>query len=154
MTSPSKPPFSIDPASSTSTPQRAMVTRHLSAKSQIRAAQSFTFFSCLAVLALPLVIPMFIWVAASIFMYAAAAHHPNAKVASYVRRAGYRFYSTFALLVIMGFFGFMLAEWIGRFNLIILVWVITILLVIPFGVRDMLRAAKDDWQDLTVEVEA
>lgn len=135
-------------------PNRTTITRQISAKQQMRSAQSFTFFSCLAVLALPLVIPMFIWVAASIFMYAAAAHHPNPKVVDYVRYAGYRFYATFALLVVMGFFGFMLAEWIGRLNLILLVWAITILLVIPLGVRDMWRAAKDDWQDITVEVEA
>jgi hypothetical protein len=135
-------------------PTRPTVTRQISAKQQMRSAQSFTFFSCLAVLALPLVIPMFIWVAASIFMYAAAAHHPNPKVVHYVRQAGYRFYATFALLVVMGFFGFMLAEWMGRFHLILLVWAITMLLVIPLGLRDIWRAAKDDWKDITVEVEA
>ncbi len=141
-------------STNTSRPNRPTVIRRISAKQQMRSAQSFTFFSCLAVLALPLVIPMFIWVAASIFMYAAAAHHPNPKVVDYVRTSGYRFYATFALLVIMGFFGFMLAEWMGRLNLMILVWVMTILLVIPLGVRDMWRAAKDEWQDITVEVEA
>jgi hypothetical protein len=135
-------------------PHRATVIRTISAKQQMRSAQSFTFFSCLAVLLLPLVIPMFIWVAASIFMYAAAAHHPNSKVCEYVRQSGYRFYATFALLVIMGFFGFMLAEWIGRLNLILLVWTVTILMVIPLGVRDMYRASKEHWQDMTVEVEA
>jgi len=133
---------------------KATVTRTISAKQQMRAAQSFTFFSCLAVLTLPLVIPMFIWVAASIFMYAAAAHHPNSKVCDYVRHSGYRFYATFALLVIMGFFGFMLAEWIGRLNLILAVWAITALIVIPLGVRDMYKASKENWQDMTVEIEA
>ena len=78
----------------------ATETHHIiTAKEQMRAAQGFTFFSCLAVLLLPLAIPLFIWVAASIFMYAAAANHPNPKVCEYITQSGYRFYSTFALLV-------------------------------------------------------
>lgn len=143
---------------SSSTPNavrpRATVTRHISALEQRRTAQRFTVFSCLAVLSLPLLIPMFIWVAASIVMYAAAAHHPNPRVAQYVRLAGYRFYATFALLVIMGFFGFILAEWMGRLNVILFVWLIAVLLVVPLGVRDWVRAHKEHWQAITVEVEA
>ena len=78
----------------------------ITAKQQMRTAQTFTFFSCLAVLLLPLVIPMFIWIAASIFIYAASFSHPNPKVCDYVRRSGHRFYSTFALSVVMAFFGY------------------------------------------------
>ena len=137
-----------------SRPPRAKVIRTITAQQQKRSAQHFTLFSSLAVLALPLVIPMFIWVAASIFMYAAAAHHPNPKVCEYVRRSGYRFYATFALLVLMGFFGFMLAEWMGRWNLILTVWAVTILMVVPLGIADIWRAGRENWQDMTVEVEA
>jgi heme/copper-type cytochrome/quinol oxidase subunit 2 len=126
----------------------------ISAKQQMRAAQGFTFFSCLAVLLLPLFIPMFIWIAASIFMYAAAANHPNPKVCEYIKQSGYRFYSTFVLLVVMAFFGFTLGEKIGALNVLFLVWGISVLLVVPLGVRDMLRASKEDWQDIKMEIEA
>ena len=130
------------------------VKRHLiTAKQQMRTAQTFTFFSCLAVLLLPLVIPMFIWIAASIFIYAASFSHPNPMVCDYVRRSGHRFYSTFALLVVMAFFGFMLSEHIGRLNVLFVVWGICFLLVVPLGVRDMVRASKENWQDMTVEIE-
>jgi hypothetical protein len=126
----------------------------ITARQQMRSAQGFTFFSCLAVLLLPLVIPLFIWVAASIFMYAAAANHPNHKICVYITKSAYRFYSTFALLVVMAFFGFMLGEKIGVLNVLFLVWGISILLVVPLGIRDMLRASKEDWQDLKMEIEA
>lgn len=125
----------------------------ITAKQQKRAAQSFTFFSCLAVILLPFAIPLFIWVAASILMYAAAANHPNPKVCEYIKQSGYRFYSTFALLVVMAFFGFMLGEKIGVLNVLFLVWGISVLLVVPLGLRDMLRASKEDWQDMTMESE-
>jgi hypothetical protein len=126
----------------------------ITAKQQMRAAQSFTFFSCLAVLFLPLAIPLFVWVAASIFMYAAAANHPNPRVCVYIQQSGYRFYSTFALLVIMAFFGFMLGEKIGVLNVLFLVWGISILLVVPLGIRDILRASKENWQDMKMEMES
>ena len=125
----------------------------ITAKQQMRTAQVFTFFSCLSVLLLPLFIPLFIWVAASIFVYAASFSHPNPKVCDYVRRSGHRFYSTFAILVVMAFFGFMLGEHIGRLNVLFLVWAFCFLLVVPVGVLDMWRASKEDWQDMTVEVE-
>jgi len=135
--------------------ESATETHHIiTAKQQMRAAQGFTFFSCLAVFLLPLVIPLFIWVAASIFMYAAAANHPNPKVGEYITQSGYRFYSTFALLVVMAFFGFMLGEKIGVLNVLFLVWGISLLLVVPLGIRDMLRASKEDWQDIKMEIEA
>jgi hypothetical protein len=133
----------------------APVPNHIiTAKQQMRAAQGFTFFSCLAVLLLPLAIPLFIWIAASIFMYAAAANHPNPKVCEYITQSGYRFYSTFALLVVMAFFGFMIGEKIGILNVLFLVWGISVLLVVPLGVRDMLRASKENWQDMKMEIEA
>ena len=131
---------------------QAIKTHLITAKQQMRTAQTFTFFSCLAVLFLPLVIPMFIWIAASIFIYAASFSHPNPKVCEYVRHSGHRFYSTFALLVVMAFFGFMLGEHIGRLNVLFVVWGVCFLLVVPLGVRDMLRASKENWQDMTVEV--
>jgi predicted secreted protein len=54
----------------------------------------------------------------------------------------------------MAFFGFMIGEKIGVLNVLFLVWGISVLMVVPLGVRDMLRASKEDWQDMKMEIEA
>ncbi len=87
-------------------------------------------------------------------MYAAAALIIPILVCEYIAKSGYRFYSTFALLVVMAFFGFMIGEKIGVLNVLFLVWGISVLMVVPLGVRDMLRASKEDWQDMKMEIEA
>lgn len=54
---------------------------------------------------LPLVLsvpPIMIWLAASIFVYASVAHHPDRRVVQYNRWAGYRFYGATGLLVVLG----------------------------------------------------
>lgn len=128
-----------------------MPTKIITAKQQLRAAQSFNFFSCIAIL-LPVLIP--IWIAASIFVYAAVAHHPNQKVRSYLVPAGYRFYGLVGGLVVTLNFSSQLAKWIGGgMPLAIIIWMIAILIVIPLGVRDMLRARKEPWQDMVLDNE-
>jgi len=128
-----------------------MPTKIVAAKQQLRAAQSFNFFSCIAIL-LPVLIP--IWIAASIFVYAAVAHHPNQKVRSYLVPAGYRFYGLVGGLVATLNFSSQMAKWVGGgMHLAIIIWIIAILIVMPLGVRDMLRAKKEPWQDMVIESE-
>ena len=128
-----------------------MVKNIITAKQQRRAAQSFSFFSCIAIL-LPVLIP--IWIAASIFVYAAVAHHPNQKVRSYLVRAGYRFYGLVGGLVATLNFSPQMAKLVGGgMHLIIVIWIIAILVVIPLGVRDIARANKEPWLDMQVEAE-
>ena len=126
------------------------------AKQQMRAAQGFTFFSIIAVLTLPLVIPMIIWVAASIFMYAAAACHPNPKVCDFIKYSGYRFYGVFGILVVvLGFFGPLIAKAIGGWLVLgSIAWGLSVLIVVPLGIRDIWLASKYNWQDMTVECDA
>ena len=76
-----------------------MPVKICTAKQQMRAAQTFTFFSIIAVLLLPAIIPMLLWIAASIFVYAAAAHHPNPRVCEFLKYSGYRFYGVVGALV-------------------------------------------------------
>ena len=128
-----------------------MPTKIITAKQQQRAAQSFAFFSSIAVL-VPVLIP--IWIAASIFVYASAAHHPNEKVCHYLRFAGYRFYGLVGALVAVLNFSPQMAKWVGGgMNLAIIIWIISILVIIPLGVRDILRAKNEPWQDMPVEIE-
>ena len=128
-----------------------MPTKTITAKQQLRAARSFNFFSCIAIL-LPVLIP--IWIAASIFAYAAVAHHPNQKVRGYLVPAGYRFYGLLGGLVVTLNFSSQLAKWVGGgLYLAIIIWIIAILIVVPLGVRDMLRAGKESWQDMVMNGE-
>ena len=43
-----------------------MATKLITAKQQMRAAQSFAFFSSISVILLPAIIPMLLWIAASV----------------------------------------------------------------------------------------
>lgn len=132
-----------------------MATKTITAKQQLRAAQSFAFFSSIAVLLLPLVIPMLLWIAASIFAYCAVACHPNPKVQSYLTPAGHRFYGLIGALVVLLNFSPQMASWLGGWwQLALVVWLLSILVVVPLAVRDILRARKEDWHDMSIEVEA
>jgi len=122
------------------------------AKQQMRAAQTFTFFSIIAVLLLPAIIPMLLWIAASIFVYAAAACHPNPKVCDYIKYSGYRFYGIVGALVIILNFSSHLAKMAGgAIPLAAIIWVVCILIVVPLGIRDLLRAKNEPWQDMEFE---
>lgn len=131
-----------------------MAPKIITAKQQERAAQSFAFFSSLSVLLLPAIIPMLLWIAASIFVYAAVAHHPNHKVREYLKFAGYRFYGLLGALVVALNFSPQMAKWVGGWpQLAIIIWILSILVVIPFAVRDILRARQEPWEDMLVESE-
>lgn len=128
-----------------------MATKIVTAKQQMRAAQAFPFFSSLAVI-IPILIPF--WIAASIFSYCSIAHHPCNRVCQYLVPAGYRFYGLMGTWVVLLNFSSQLADWAGgALRLAFIVWAISILVVVPFGIRDILRARKEPWQDITVETE-
>ena len=128
-----------------------MKTKTISAKQQMRAAQSFNFFSSIAVLIPPL-IP--IWIAASIFVYAAVAHHPNMRVREYLVYSGYRFYGLVGSLVAVLNFSPQMSKVVGGgLHLIGIIWFVSILIVVPLAVRDILRAKNEPWQEMTLEVE-
>jgi hypothetical protein len=131
-----------------------MATKVITVKQQIRAAQMFTFFSIIAVLLLPAIIPMLLWLAASIFVYAAACNHPNPKICDYIRFSGYRFYGVVGTLVVILNFSPQLAKMAGGWpHLMGYIWLGCFLVVVPLGVRDLLRAKNDSWQEMNVEVD-
>jgi len=131
-----------------------MPVKTITAAEQRRAAKIFTQLSCLAVFLLPLVIPILLWIAASIFVYASIAHHPNPRVVDYLRPSGHRFYGLVGSLVVVLNFSQPMAKWVGGWShLAVLIWVIGLLVVVAPGIRDILRANKENWQDMDVEVE-
>lgn len=139
-----------------------MPVKAISAAHQKRDAQIFNILSCIAIGLMPLVIPTLLWVAASIFVHASIAHHPNLRVREFLYPGGYRFYGMVgALVVVLNFSGIM-SGWVpgvvhlGPLKLPMFwvwVWVVSLLVVVPLGLRDIVRARKENWQDMTVEVE-
>ncbi|HQS98971.1 MAG: hypothetical protein B7Y26_01300 [Hydrogenophilales bacterium 16-64-46] len=99
------------------------------------------------VLSLP---PVMIWLGASIFVYASIAHHPNPRTAHYNKWAGYRFYGVMGSLVVIGqpIYGL-----VGGFGGLMLVLGLAVAIIVPWALFDIWRAAREKWQDLTLEVE-
>ena len=98
------------------------------------------------VLSLP---PVMIWLGASIFVYASVAHHPNPLAAHYNKWAGYRFYGVMGSLVVVGpmIYG-VLGGWQG----LMLVLGSAVLIIVPWAIYDIIKAAREPWQDITIEV--
>lgn len=126
-----------------------MTTQIITVSQQIRAAQRFNLFSMIAVV-IPVLIP--IWIAFSIFVYASLSCHPSAKVCDYLKPAGYRFYGLVGTLVAVLNFSALFAKMVGGgLYLAIIIWVLALLIIVPFGLRDYVRAQKDTWQAISVE---
>lgn len=90
--------------------------------------------------------PIMIWLAASIFVYAAIAHHPNERVRHYNKWAGYRYYG------IVGFLTIFANDLAGLPGGWWVVWGIFFLALVPWSLWDIWRSGREDWHDLTVEV--
>lgn len=118
--------------------------KHLSADSQRFSARIFNIASMVASVIPPL---LMIWIAASIFVYASVAHHPNPRVAHYNRIAGYRFYGVAGAMVV---FGQPIYGLFGNWHGLLAVWAIIALVVIPLGLRDLVRVRREDWRDMDV----
>lgn len=127
------------------------VEKIISAAQCRRSAQIFLFGSILAVMVPPLIM---VWIAASIFVYASAAHHPDRRVGEYQRWAGYRFYGiTGSLVVILNFTGELKELLGGNVNMWLTVWAVCIMVVVPLGIWDLIRISRENWRDMAVEVE-
>ena len=118
--------------------------KHLSANSQRFSARIFNIASMVASAIPPL---LMIWIAASIFVYASVAHHPNPRVVHYNRTAGYRFYGAAGAMVV---FGQPIYGLFGNWHGLLAVWAIIALVVIPLGLRDLVRVQREDWQDMDI----
>jgi hypothetical protein len=140
-----------------------MATKIVTGKSALFAARLFNIASIVATLIAPL---LMVWVAISIFAYATVAHHPNPRAVYYNRISGYRFYGVTGAMVIFGQpINFLLEPIIshdlglsthtlfGNFYGWVAVWLIIVAVVVPFGIWDIIRAGRENWEDLTVEVE-
>ena len=127
------------------------VKKLVSAAQCRRSAQIFIIGSIISVLVPPL---LMVWIAASIFAYASVAHHPDMRVREYQRWAGYRFYGLVGTLVVVLNFSGAMQDWLGGgLNLLFTVWAMSILVIVPLGIRDLIRIHRENWQDMKVEVQ-
>jgi hypothetical protein len=124
----------------------------LTALSQKRAAQRFNALSVGAILLMPAFPILLLWIAGSILVYAISAHHPNPRVQEYIRFGGYRFYGLVgALLISLTYTNELKRLFGGALEMWAAIWGISILVVVPFGLRDIWRAGKESWQDMQVD---
>ncbi len=127
------------------------VEKLISASQCRSSAQIFIIGSIISVLVPPL---LMVWIAASIFAYASVAHHPDMRVREYQRWAGYRFYGLVGTLVVVLNFSGAMQSWLGGgMNLLLTVWVLSLLVIVPLGMRDLIRISRENWQDMLVEVQ-
>lgn len=126
------------------------VEKLISASQCRRSAQLFIIGSIISVLVPPLIM---VWIAASIFAYASVAHHPNMRVREYQLWAGYRFYGLIGTLVVVLNFSGEMKAWVGGgVNLLLAVWAVSLLVIVPLGIWDLIRISRENWQDMLVEV--
>ena len=111
------------------------------------SAQLFNIASVVATLIAPL---LMIWIAASIFVYASIAHHPNPRTAEYNRFSGYRFYGAAGAMMV---FGQPIYVLFGNWHGLVAIWAILAIVVVPWGLWSIYKAGHEEWQDMTIEVD-
>lgn len=111
------------------------------------AAQVFNLATIVAVI-IPIPLLM-IWIGASMFVYAANAHHPDERVAHYTRRAGYRFYGVVGGMVIAGQ---PILSWIGGLKGVLVIWALIAVGLIPAAIWEIFKARRETWRDIVLEV--
>ncbi|MHB1174285.1 MAG: hypothetical protein ACYCZJ_04100 [Sulfuriferula sp.] len=116
----------------------------IAAKDSCRAAQTFNLLSITAVLVAPLLL---LWIAVSIFVYALIAHHPNVKVATYNRWAGYRFYGSAGSMMV---FGSPIYHVFGNWHGLLALWIIMFIVVVPWGIWSVIKAGKEEWLEMRI----
>ncbi len=91
--------------------------------------------------------PVMIWLAASMFVYAAIAHHPDLTVRHYNKWAGYRYYGLVGFLTIFANdLAHLPTGWGG-------VWTLFVLALLPWSAYDIWKAGKEPWRDIEVEIQ-
>jgi len=116
----------------------------ITAKQSRFAAKVFNLGTIASVL---IPFPLFIfWFGASMFVYAMYRHHPNARVGFYTQRAAYIYYTLAGLLVPVLTFApkqFFAEYWWA-------LWVVAILGVVPIALMQIIKAHKEDWDDVSI----
>jgi len=110
-----------------------------------KSAKVFNYGNIAAVL---IPFPLFIfWFGASMFVYAMYRHHPNSRVGYYTQIAANHYYALAGMLVPILTFApgdfFLKYGW--------MLWVASVVVIIPLSIREILKINKEVWQDTEYE---
>lgn len=118
----------------------------LQAVKQRRAARIFNQMSVASIAVMPFFPVLLLWIAASIVVYSAHIYNPDARVREYTRWAGYRFYGMVGSILASMSYSSILSKMVGGgVHLILILWGISVCVVIPFGIRAIIRAGRENW---------
>ena len=87
-----------------------------------------------------------LWLAASMVIYAMNRHHPNEKVGEYTQQAAYLIYGVTGLIVAAAIF---IPK--NGLNYYLAIWALSVLIVVPLSIRNLIRIRRDDWCDTEIE---
>lgn len=124
-----------------------MATKTITAAQSLFSARLFNIASIVATVIAPL---LMVWVAISIFVYSSIAYHPNPRTVYYNRISGYRFYGVAGAMVV---FGQPISSFFHSWHGLLMIWLIMVVVVVPWGLWDIIRAGRENWQDITIEVD-
>lgn len=101
------------------------------------------------------VIPFILWFAGSIFAYAVMAYHPNERVRHYNLWAGYRFYAYTGFLPTGLIFAGTIEDFFHITSLVMWLWIgaLGIAIIVPWGIYDIIKSSREEWAEITIEVE-
>ena len=123
----------------------------LTPQAQLRAARMFNIGSVTAIVLLPMLPVLLLWIAGSIVIYSANIFHPNPLVRRYTKFGGYRFYGFVGGLLASMSFSSELSEMVGgAINLLMVIWAIGFVVVVPLGIRAIVQAGKENWEAMSI----
>ena len=133
-----------------STDQPGTAATVVTAASCKRSASLMDWGNLVAIL-LPIPLIIF-WFGASMFVYAMNRHHPNERVGYFTQHAAYRFYGVVGFFTAVSIFfpgGGAGVWWIPY----LVSWVLALLVLVPWTIWDLVRIAREPWEDLEVTVD-
>lgn len=118
---------------------------------QKRAAQIFNLGSVLAIIFMPFFPILLLWIAASIVVYSSNIYNPDVRVCHYTKWAGYRFYGMVGSILASMNYSSLLSDIAGgAVELILILWLISFLVVVPFGIRAIVKASNENWEKVEI----
>ncbi len=131
------------------TDQSGTAATVVTAASCKRSASLMDWGNLVAIL-LPIPLLIF-WFGASMFVYAMNRHHPNERVGYFTQHAAYRFYGVVGFFTAVSIFfpgGGAGVWWIPY----LVSWVLALLVLVPWTIWDLIRIAREPWEDLEITV--
>ena len=126
----------------------------LTPQSQLRAARIFNIGSVTAILLMPMLPVLLLWIAGSIVVYSANIFHPSPLVRRYTKLGGYRFYGFVGGLLTCMSFSNELKHIVGSgTTLLMVIWAIGVVVVVPLGIHAILQASKENWKEIALETD-